>query len=155
MALQIGAVQLLPGRPEKPPACHGALGRRQELPGAQLPAHRVKLGDLVFFYHSNIAEPAIVGIAEVVKEGYPDWTAFDPENVHFDPRSTPEKPLWYMVDVRFLLELPHPLTLARLKGIPTLSGMPLLSRSRLSVQPVGVAECAQIMELAQIALPPE
>ena len=116
---------------------------------------RVKLGDLVFFYHSNIAEPAIVGIAEVVKEGYPDWTAFDPENVHFDPRSTPEKPLWYMVDVRFLLELPHPLTLARLKGIPTLSGMPLLSRSRLSVQPVGVAECAQIMELAQIALPPE
>jgi predicted RNA-binding protein with PUA-like domain len=114
---------------------------------------QIKSGDLVFFYHSNIAEPAIVGIAEVVKEGYPDWTALDPENTHFDPRSTPEKPLWYMVDVRFLRELPRPVTLGELKGIPSLSGMALLNRSRLSVQPVRAQEWEQILTLAGITSP--
>ena len=109
---------------------------------------RIKLGDLVFFYHSNIAQPAIVGLAEVVKEGYPDWTALDPENPHFDPRSTPDKPIWYMVDIRFLQELPRPVTLAELKQIPALSGMALLNRSRLSVQPVREAEWSEILRLA-------
>ena len=109
---------------------------------------QIKLGDLLFFYHSNIAEPAIVGIAEVVREGYPDFTAFDPESKYFDPRSRPEKPTWYMVDVRFLRELPRPVTLAELKGIPALAGMALLNRSRLSVQPVREEEWHEIMRLA-------
>jgi predicted RNA-binding protein with PUA-like domain len=113
----------------------------------------IKVGDLVFFYHSNIAEPAIVGIAEVVKPGYPDWTALDPQNPHFDPRSTPEKPTWYMVDVRFVRELPRPVTLAELKGIPTLSGMALLNRSRLSVQPVTGAQWSEILRLAGVKGP--
>ena len=111
---------------------------------------QIKAGDLVFFYHSNIAEPAIVGIAEVVKEGYPDWTALDPENSHFDPLSTPEKPIWYMVDVRFVRQLPRPVTLAELKGMPALSGMALLNRSRLSVQPVREAEWFAILKLTGI-----
>jgi predicted RNA-binding protein with PUA-like domain len=111
---------------------------------------RIKLGDLAFFYHSNIAEPAIVGIAEVVKEGYPDWTALDPENPHFDPRSTPEKPIWFMVDVRFVRELPRPVTLAELKGVPALSGMALLNRSRLSVQPVSETEWKEILRIAGV-----
>jgi predicted RNA-binding protein with PUA-like domain len=111
----------------------------------------IKPGDLVFFYHSNVAEPAIVGIAEVVREGYPDWTAFDPENVHFDPRSAPEKPVWYMVDVRFVRELPRPVTLAELKGVPALAGMALLNRSRLSVQPVSETEWAEILQIAGIS----
>jgi predicted RNA-binding protein with PUA-like domain len=111
---------------------------------------QIKLGDLVFFYHSNIAEPAIVGIAEVVKEGYPDWTALDPENSHFDPRSTPEKPIWFMVDVRFVRELPRLVTLAELKGIPALSGMALLNRSRLSVQPVSETEWREILRIAGV-----
>ena len=109
----------------------------------------MKLGDLAFFYHSNITEPAIVGIAEVVREGYPDWTAFDPQNDHFDPKSTPEKPIWYMVDVCFLRELPRPITLAELKEVPTLSGMPLMNRSRLSVQPVGEDEWTEIMRIVE------
>jgi predicted RNA-binding protein with PUA-like domain len=113
----------------------------------------IKVGDLVLFYHSNIAEPAIVGIAEVVKSGYPDWTALDPQNPHFDPRSTPEKPTWYMVDVRFVRELPRPVTLAELKGIPTLSGMALLNRSRLSVQPVTGAQWSEILRLAGVKGP--
>ena len=53
-----------------------------------------KLGDLVFFYHSNSEPSAIAGIAEVVKEGYPDHTAFDPDDVHFDPKSDKAKPTW-------------------------------------------------------------
>ena len=114
---------------------------------------QVKLGDLVFFYHSNIAEPGIVGIAEVVKEGYPDFTAFDPQSKYFDPRSTPDKPGWYMVDVRFLRELPRPVTLAELKGIPALAGMALLNRSRLSIQPVREDEWHEIMRLAGIERP--
>ena len=110
----------------------------------------VRVGDRVLFYHSNIAEPAIVGIAEVVKGGYPDFTAFDPQSNHFDPRSTPEKPAWYMVDIRFVSELPRPVTLSELKGIPALSALPLLNRSRLSVQPVGEEAWALILKLGGV-----
>jgi predicted RNA-binding protein with PUA-like domain len=110
----------------------------------------IKVGDRVLFYHSNIPEPAIVGIAEVVKAGYPDFTAFDPEHKHFDPRSTPEKPVWYMVDIRFLRELPRAVTLSELKGIPALSDLPLLNRSRLSVQPVSEAAWCLILKLAGV-----
>jgi predicted RNA-binding protein with PUA-like domain len=109
---------------------------------------QIKRGDQLFFYHSNIAQPAIVGIAEVVKEGYPDWTALDPENSHFDPRSTAEKPIWYMVDVRFVRQLPRPVTLAELKGMPAFLDMPLLNRSRLSIQPVLKAQWSEILKLA-------
>jgi predicted RNA-binding protein with PUA-like domain len=110
----------------------------------------IKVGDLGFFYHSNIAEPAIVGIVEVVREGYPDSTAFDPTCDHFDPKSSPNKPTWYMVDVRFLRELPRPVTLSELKSIPGLSAMILLNRSRLSVQPVREKEWTTILRLAGV-----
>ena len=60
----------------------------------------MKKGDQVFFYHSNCDEPGIVGIMEVVKEGYPDHTAFDPEQKYYDPKSDPDKPRWYMVDIK-------------------------------------------------------
>ena len=110
---------------------------------------QIKVGDQVLFYHSSIAEPAIVGIAEVVKAGYPDFTAFDPQSPYFDPRSNPEKPTWFMVDVRFVRELPRPVTLSELKGIAALSGMALLNRSRLSIQPVRAEEWSEIMKLAE------
>lgn len=112
--------------------------------------NEIRVGDRVLFYHSNIAEPAVVGIAEVVKAGYPDWTALDPEGDHFDPRSTAENPVWYMVDVRFVRELPRPVTLAELKGIPVLSEMALLNRSRLSIQPVTEAEWSLILRLGGV-----
>ncbi|TGU74374.1 EVE domain-containing protein [Geomonas terrae] len=112
---------------------------------------QIKVGDQVLFYHSNIAEPAVVGLAEVVREGYPDFTAFDPASKYFDPRSNPEKPTWFMVDVRFVRALPRPVTLAELKTVPELSEMALLNRSRLSVQPVRKEEWDRVMKLAGVA----
>jgi predicted RNA-binding protein with PUA-like domain len=100
----------------------------------------VKLGDTVLFYHSNIPEPAIIGLAEVVREGYPDFTARDPENEHFDPKSSLENPIWYMVDVRYLKPLKRAVTLEQIKGNPLLADMPLVKRSRLSIQPVTAGE---------------
>jgi len=96
----------------------------------------IKPGDRLLFYHSNIAEPAVVGIAEVVRDGYPDFTAFDPESDHFDPKSSANAPSWYMVDVRFVAVMPHPVTLEKIKENPLLTDMPLVKRSRLSIQPV-------------------
>lgn len=97
---------------------------------------RVQPGDLVLFYHSNIPEPAVVGLAEVVRGGYPDFTAFDPASEHFDPKSSPAAPVWFMVDVRYVEPMQRPVTLERIKANPLLSGMPLVMRSRLSIQPV-------------------
>ncbi len=96
----------------------------------------IKEGDLVLFYHSNIAEPGVVGIAQVVRAGYPDFTALDPASDHFDPKSSAERPIWYMVDVRYVEALPHPVTLEEIKENPLLADMALVKRSRLSIQPV-------------------
>lgn len=95
-------------------------------------------GDQVFFYHSNCKPPGIVGIAEVVKPGYPDHTAFEPTSKYYDPKSDPEKPRWYMVDVKFVRRLDRPITLDELKTHEdALSDFPLLRRgNRLSVMPV-------------------
>ncbi len=97
---------------------------------------KIKTGDLVLIYHSNIPEPAVVGVAEVVREGYPDFTALDPSSDHFDPKSSAANPIWYMVDVRYVETLKQPVTLERIKGNPLLADMPLVKRSRLSIQPV-------------------
>jgi predicted RNA-binding protein with PUA-like domain len=96
----------------------------------------VKPGDRVLFYHSNISEPAVVGVAEVVREGYPDFTALDPNGEHFDPKASPAKPIWYMVDIRYCKPFPRPVTLQQIKDNPLLAAMPLVNRSRLSIQPV-------------------
>jgi predicted RNA-binding protein with PUA-like domain len=99
----------------------------------------MKLGDQVFFYHSNCEEPGVVGIMEVVREGYPDHTAFDPEAKYYDPKSDPDNPRWYMVDVRFVRRLARTLTLAELKQYADgpLDGFPLVRKgNRLSVMPV-------------------
>lgn len=96
-------------------------------------------GDLAFFYHSNCADPGIVGIVEVCREGYPDDTAFDPSNPHFDPKSDPQNPRWFMVDVRYKRKLKRTLTLKELRNYAdsSLSDMLLLRRgNRLSVMPV-------------------
>lgn len=110
----------------------------------------MRVGDQGFFYHSG-AQPAIVGLVEIVREAHPDHTAQDPENQHFDPRATPEKPIWEMVDVRLVRALQHPLSRKELSGHPELASMELLKRgSRLSVQPVGAGEFAFICALAGI-----
>ncbi len=109
----------------------------------------VKTGDGVLFYHSNIKEPAIVGLARVVREGYPDHTALDPRSDHFDPRATEEKPTWYMVDVQYLRSLPAPLTRDDLKAHPVLGSMEVLKKgNRLSVQPVTETQWRAVLAIA-------
>jgi predicted RNA-binding protein with PUA-like domain len=97
----------------------------------------MKTSDLVLIYHSNCATPGIVGIARVVREAYPDHTAFEPGNKHFDPASKPDNPRWFMVDVQFVRKLRRTIALAELKGRPELAGLALVRRgNRLSVMPV-------------------
>jgi predicted RNA-binding protein with PUA-like domain len=107
----------------------------------------IKERDLVLIYHSNIPEPAVVGIARVVRAGYPDFTAFDPASEHFDPKSAAANPIWYMVDVRYVEALKRPVTLERIKANPLLANMPLVKRSRLSIQPVTPEEWRIILAM--------
>lgn len=98
---------------------------------------QMKIGDQVFFYHSNCKQPGIVGIAEVVSTPYPDFTAFDPTSEHPDPTSTPDNPRWFLVDIRFVRKFPSIISLERLKQQPALSDMQLLKKgNRLSVLPI-------------------
>ena len=109
----------------------------------------MKSGDRVLFYHSNADPPAVAGIAEVVKEAYPDDTAFDPKDIHYDPKSTPARPLWDMVDIKLVRIFPAPIPLDRLREVPKLKRMELLRKgSRLSVQPVRPEEWAVVLKLA-------
>jgi predicted RNA-binding protein with PUA-like domain len=97
----------------------------------------VKPGDLVFVYHSSSDPTGIAGIAEVVRGGYPDPTALDPKDHHYDPKSKADVPSWYMVDIRAVKALPRLITLDELRKVKGLEKMVLLQRgSRLSVQPV-------------------
>jgi predicted RNA-binding protein with PUA-like domain len=110
----------------------------------------MKKGDLAFFYHSSCETPGVYGIIEIARAAYPDHTAWDPENHHYDPKSTPERPLWFMVDVRFKRELEKPVTLTTIKMQPALKQMPLVQRgSRLSVMPVTEKEWNTILKLAE------
>lgn len=110
--------------------------------------HGMKLGDEVFFYHSSAEPSAIIGICEVVREGYPDHTALDASDPHYDSGSNPEDPDWFMVDLRAVRALPRPLSLQELKTRKELSGMALLRIGRLSVTPVRPAEWQEIVRLA-------
>jgi len=108
----------------------------------------MKRGDLAFFYHSSCPEPGIAGIVEIVREAYPDFTAWDPKSEYHDPRSTAERPLWYMVDVRYKRRLERLIPLAELRANRKLKNLPLLARgSRLSVMPVSAAEWRAILEM--------
>lgn len=111
----------------------------------------MKLGDRVLFYHSNANPPAIVGTAHVVQEGYPDHTAWDETNHHFDPGSTPQNPRWFMVDIQLDQIFAEPLSLESLRKVKSLEKMELLRKgSRLSVQPVTAAEFKQVLKLAGV-----
>jgi predicted RNA-binding protein with PUA-like domain len=107
-------------------------------------------GDEVFFYHSNCAEPGIAGIAKVVREGYPDHTAFDPRDPHYDPESDRANPRWFMVDLKFERKLARVISLAELKRYAdgALREFVLLRRgNRLSVLPVSDEEWRFILSL--------
>jgi len=106
----------------------------------------MKLGDHVLLYHSNADPPAIVGTAKVVREGYPDHTAWDPNSDYYDPQSSRENPRWFMVDIQLVEIFTHPVSLNQLRDLPELAQMELLRKgSRLSVQPVRDEEYATIL----------
>lgn len=109
-------------------------------------------GDLAFFYHSNCSEPGVTGIMKIHKTAYPDFTAFDPEEKYYDPKSDPDSPRWFMVDVRYVRKLKRTVTLRELKHHESLSGMRLLQRgNRLSIMPVTEEEWNYILELEKEA----
>lgn len=100
----------------------------------------MKKGDLVLFYHSNATPPGVAGVAKVVRESYPDHSAWDAKSEYFDPKSTPETPVWMMVDVEFVERFAAVVALDELKAAPELEGMLVTQRGqRLSVQPVEAA----------------
>ncbi len=107
----------------------------------------VQEGDGVLFYHSNAKPMAVVGTATVVRNGYPDHTAWDPGSEHPDPKSTPEKPLWFMVDIKAEQRFAHPVTMEQLRRAPGLEQMTLLRQGRLSVQPVTAEEWESVLDM--------
>jgi predicted RNA-binding protein with PUA-like domain len=109
----------------------------------------MKKGDLAFFYHSG-AGPGIVGIVEITSDGYPDHTAVDPRDPHYDPKAKGKESPWSMVDVHAIERFPRPIPLSEMRGKPELEGMPLLQKgSRLSVQRVGAAEWNAVIAITK------
>jgi predicted RNA-binding protein with PUA-like domain len=97
----------------------------------------MKVGDGVLFYHSSALPPAVVGTAVVAREAYADHTALDPKDDHYDPKATPDKPIWEMVDIRLEEIFDRSVPIGELRAANELTGMELLrTGSRLSVQPV-------------------
>lgn len=108
----------------------------------------MKIGDKVIFYHSNTEPPAAVGICEVVKEGYPDFTAFDPEDPHYDPKSKNDNPTWFMVDVKLINKFKNNITLSAIKANKKLQKMKLVQPgNRLSVMPITKEEFDEIVKM--------
>ena len=108
----------------------------------------MKKGDQVIYYHSNTEPPGAVGVCEVVKEGYLDFTAFDPDDKHFDPKSKKDNPTWIMVDVKFVQKFKNVVPLADIKENKKLQDMKLVQRgNRLSVMPVTKAEFNEIVKM--------
>lgn len=113
----------------------------------------VQVGDHVLFYHSREEPLGVFGTMQVVRTGYPDFTAFDPKSKYFDPSSDPENPRWYMVDVKLIQKFSEPITREMLAEDSTTAKMMVMKRGmRLSIQPVTVAEWKAVHHLARAAL---
>jgi predicted RNA-binding protein with PUA-like domain len=110
----------------------------------------MKVGDGVLFYASNAEPSGVTGLAEVAREGYPDPTSFDPKSGYYDPKTAPDNPIWYRVDVRFVEAFPEIIPLEALKATPGLEGMMVVQKgSRLSVQPVAKPEFEIVRRLGR------
>jgi len=111
---------------------------------------RMEPGQQAFFYHSNCAEPGIVGLMEIASTAYPDPTQFDPDSNYFDPKATPEQPRWQLVDVRYVRHMKRNISLKELKQYADgeLAGMKLLAKgNRLSIMPVAEEHWEFILSL--------
>lgn len=110
---------------------------------------QVKLGDQVFFYHSSCKDVGIVGVAEVVRESYPDHTQFDPESKYYDPKSSPDNPRWMMVDIKLKQKFSKILPLKTIKAMPEITDIGLVKKGhRLSIMPVTDIEWNLLMDKA-------
>lgn len=110
----------------------------------------MKVGDKVIFYHSNSEPPSAVGICEIVKEAYPDFTAFDPDNPHYDPKSKKDSPTWFMVDIKFVKKFSHFVSINEMRENKKLQNMKLLQRgNRLSVMPLSKDEFNEIIKMGK------
>ena len=113
----------------------------------------VKIGDGVLFYHSNAKPLAVVGVAEVVRESYADYTALDPGSKYYDAKSDPENPAWFMVDIKLLAKAERPVTREAMMVETALKDMMLLRRgARLSIQPVSKREWDRVLKMAGLQL---
>ncbi|HUF12063.1 MAG TPA: EVE domain-containing protein [Longimicrobiales bacterium] len=112
---------------------------------------RMRRGDPVLFYHSSTEPPGVVGLARVASAAYPDPTALDPKSDYYDEKATAEDPRWFLVDIEFVERFPRMVTLAEIREDAALAEMPLVNRSRLSVQPVERAEFERIRRMANSA----
>jgi predicted RNA-binding protein with PUA-like domain len=111
----------------------------------------MKIGDLVLFYHSNCKPPHVAGVARVCKEGYPDHTSWDATSNYHDPKSTPESPRWFMVDIEPVVELPNTVPLQSVRDNPACENMLLIRRGqRLSIQPVENTDFDNILSMGGI-----
>jgi len=108
----------------------------------------MKKGDQVFFYHSMTNPSAVMGICEVVREGYPDSSAFDRRSEYYDDKSDPAAPTWFMVDLKAVKKLKSPVSLHAIKQNPALAEMALVRISRLSVTPVRSQEWDEIIAMS-------
>ncbi|MDZ4722626.1 MAG: EVE domain-containing protein [candidate division Zixibacteria bacterium] len=110
----------------------------------------ISVNDEVFFYYSSSDPLGISGVCSVSKGGYPDHTGWDINGQHYDPKASPDNPIWYMVDVSFVKKFPRVISLAELKGMPGLEDMVVTQRgSRLSIQPVRPEEWEIILQYAK------
>lgn len=110
----------------------------------------MKKGDLGFFYHSSCTPPGIAGIVEVVKEAYPDFTAWDSRSHYYDADSTPENPRWFMVDVKLVKTFPQLITLDELRKHAKLKNMIILRKgNRLSITPITAEEWKYILGIVE------
>lgn len=109
----------------------------------------MRVGDGVLFYHSNAKPPGVAGLARVSNRAYPDHFAFEKGNPYFDPKSDPENPRWFMVDVEYVEGFDDVVTLNDIKARPELADMVLVKRARLSVQPVTKEEFQVIKKMGK------
>ncbi len=108
----------------------------------------MKVGDGVLFYHSSAKPTAVMGTATVVREAYPDSTAWEPGAKYYDPKSNPDDPTWLMVDIVADQEFNRPVTLQEIKQNPKLQGMMVVKRGvRISIQPVSKEDWDEIIAL--------
>ena len=114
----------------------------------------MKIGDMVLFYHSNCKPPHVAGIARVCREGYPDFTSWDPQSKYFDEKSNPDQPRWFMVDIEAVESMQNVVGLPEMRARPDLEGMPLLARGqRLSVQKVSPEHFETVCSMGGIEPP--